>query len=359
MNNKFSLLLILPFLLSCDGEGINSPIVSNEFTSSLDYSIDLDWDNSQSRSITEVHIKWSQWITNDTTDFVSYYIKDVTTENDKLLDDIVNAGDTTYSVDFPTGTFLKICVLANFSSLNDSNLDFVSSDTIQFFTQPMSPVSDIIINTQPFEHTISWSPSQEENITGLVLYKSYIEENDNIPNLLINPSNGLPEDSEWQWNIIHETNNLDSSYVDAETILSDYNYFYSIKVQIEDSENIENYRYSLIIPAVDGMINSITPHLFNLTASTELENYILLEWEQYQENDFYAYEVWRSDVLATSIEELESSGEKLAEITDKDLDYFEDRLSIGTGKKWYYFIRVYNSYGDEIESEIVQGDTRL
>ena len=56
---------------------------------------------------------------------------------------------------------------------------------------------------------------------------------------------------------------------------------------------------------------------------------------------------------------MENNGQKLAEITDKDLNYFEDRLSIGSGKKWYYFIRVSNNYGDKIESEIVEGDTRL
>ena len=44
---------------------------------------------------------------------------------------------------------------------------------------------------------------------------------------------------------------------------------------------------------------------------------------------------------------------------NKNLDYFEDRFSIGSGKKWYYFIKVYNNYGQEINSEIIEGDTRL
>ena len=52
-------------------------------------------------------------------------------------------------------------------------------------------------------------------------------------------------------------------------------------------------------------------------------------------------------------------GEKLVEITSKNFDYFEDRFSIGSGKKWYYFIKVYNNYGEDIESEVTQGDTRL
>jgi len=352
-----NLLIILIFLFSCTEEKLNSPIISNDFIPNINYSINLDWDNTQSRSITEVHIKWNQWENNDSTNFLSYFIKDVTTDNDKLLEDIVEAIDTTYSIDFPTGTFLKICVLANYNTNNSDS--FVSSDTIQFFTQPMSPISNMVIDTQPFEHIINWTPSLEDNITNLILYRTYIEENESIPNLTINPSTGLPDNSQWEWSILYEGDNYDSSYVDSASIVSDYKYFYSIRVQIQDSENIENYRYSLIIPAVDNMINSITPHTFNFNASTNFENYILLEWDSYQQDDFYAYEIWRSDISPSSSNDLESNGEKLAEITDKDLNYFEDRNLIGAGKKWYYFIRVINNYGDKIESEVSQGDTRL
>ena len=355
MKKIFSLILF--FLFSCTDKKVDNSLISNDFIPNLDYSINLDWDNMQSRSITEVHIKWDRWKENDSTNFLSYFIKDVTTENDKLLEDIVDISDTTYSIDFPTGTFLKICVLANFTNNNSDS--YTSSDTIQFFTQPMSPVSDIVIDTQPFEHILSWSPSPETNITNLILYRTYIEEDDLIPNLIINPSNGLPDNSQWEWTILYEGNNYDSAYVDSTSIVSDYKYFYSIRVQIQDSDNIENYRYSLIIPAVDDMINSITPHSFNLNASTNFKNHILLEWNPYEENDFYAYEIWRSDILPTSSNELENNGEKLVEITDKDLMHFEDRNFIGAGKKWYYFIRVINNYGDKIESEISQGDTRL
>ena len=356
MNNMVIILIGL-LLFSCDDKPIIG--ISNEYIPSLNYSLNLDWDNSQPRSITEVHIKWNQWEENDSTNFASYYIKDVTTENDKDLEYIVNSEDTTYAVSFPTGTFLKICVLANFINTESSSSDHISSDTIQFFTQPMSPVSNILVGTQPFQHNITWNASSEDNITGLVLYRSYIEENDNTPNLIINPSNGLPEENEWQWNILYQGDNFDTSFVDTITILSDYKYFYSIKVQIEDSDNIENYRYSLIIPAVAEMINPISDHLFNLNASEDYEDVITLEWDIYPHDDFYTYEVWRSDVATTSTETLEGDGEKLVEITNKNLDYFEDRFLIGSGKKWYYFIKVYNNYGEDIESVVTQGDTRL
>ena len=354
--NNIIIILIGLFFFSCDEDPIIG--ISNEYTPNLDYSMDLDWNNSQPRSITGVHIKWNQWEENDSTNFVSYYIKDVTTENDKLLEDMVSSEDTTYTVNFPVGTFLKICILANFTNTENTNSDYISSDTIQFFTQPMSAASNILIDTQPFQHNITWEASNEENITSLIVYRSHIEEGNNIPNLIINTSNGLPEENEWQWDKMYEGNNFDNSFVDT-TILSDYKYFYSIKVQIESSDNIENFRYSIITPAVAEMINPISDHPLNLNASDDFEDVITLQWEIYPNDDFYAYEIWRSDIATTSIETLEGNGEKLVEITNKNLDYFEDRLSIGFGKKWYYFIRAYNNYGENIESEIEQGDTRL
>ena len=107
------------------------------------------------------------------------------------------------------------------------------------------------------------------------------------------------------------------------------------------------------------MINSISNHTFNLDASDNFEDVIMLDWETYNHDDFYAYEIWRSDADMASTEMIENNGEKLAEITNKNLNYFEDRLSIGSGKKWYYFIRIYNNYGEKIDSQIALGDTRL
>ena len=204
------------------------------------------------------------------------------------------------------------------------------------------------------------------NISSLIIYRSYIEEDDYNPednynpNLLINSSSSLPEQDQWQWDIIYEGNNSDTDFIDTTNIFSNYKYFYSIKVQVEGSDNIENYRYSIISPAVPEMINPITSHPFDsLNVSSDLKDVITLNWDSYSDDDFYSYEIWRIDIATTSTETIENDGEKLAEITNKNLGYFEDRFSIGSGKKWYYFIRVYNNYGQYNDSEIMQGDTRL
>lgn len=354
MKNMFFIFLLI--FSGCNEEQITG--ISNEYTASLDYLINLDWDNSVERSITQVDIKWNQWIDNDSTFFLSYYVKDVTTENDKLLEDFTNSSDTTYAIDFATGTFLKICVITNYNN-EESATVYMSSDTMQFFTEPLSPVSNILIDTDPLQHNISWNASSDNNASSLVVYRSYIEEGGTIPNLLINPSNGLPEQEEWQWDIVFENNNIETNFIDTTNIFSDYKYFYAIKVQIEGSENIENYRYSMIRPAVAEMINPINNHIFNLNVSSNFEDVIVLNWDVYNFDDFYSYEIWRTDIETTSHQNIQNNGQKLVEATNKNLAYFEDRFSIGSGKKWYYFIKVYNNYGQEVHSEIIQGDTRL
>ena len=352
---KRIIIFILILLYGCREKTITG--VSNDFIPSISYSISLDWNNSEPRSITQVDVKWNKWVTNDSTSFLSYYVKDVTTENDKLLEDFTNSSDTTYTIDFATGTFLKICVIANYTK---NNVDtYISSDTMQFFTQPLSPASNIFIDTDPLQHNLTWDIDDQNNASGLIIYRSFIEEGGEIPNLLINPSNGLPEQEEWQWEIVHETTNIGTTFIDTVNIFSDYKYFYSIKMQIEGSDVIENYRYSIIKPAVAEMINPIHNHNINLTASDEFEDVIILNWDIYDFNDFYSYEIWRNDINSSTHQDLINNGKKLVEVTNKNLNYFEDRFEIGSGKKWYYFIKTLNNYGQEIYSEIVEGDTRL
>ena len=51
---------------------------------------------------------------------------------------------------------------------------------------------------------------------------------------------------------------------------------------------------------------------------------------------------------------------KLIEITTDDYNYFEDGDGIGIGKSWWYKIKVYNHFGNSLESgSTVEGYTRL
>ena len=97
----------------------------------------------------------------------------------------------------------------------------------------------------------------------------------------------------------------------------------------------------------------------NLSSQTDQDNIIILNWDSYSGNDFYSYEIWRTDIESTNIESLENNGEKLIEIVIQSQDFFEDISLVGSEKSFYYFIRVNNNYGDTIESNIVEGDTTL
>ena len=78
----------------------------------------------------------------------------------------------------------------------------------------------------------------------------------------------------------------------------------------------------MIKPAVSEMINPINEHAFNLDASNNFEDVIILNWDVYTADDFYSYEIWRTDIETTSHQNIQNIGQKLVEVTNKNLDYF-------------------------------------
>ena len=100
------------------------------------------------------------------------------------------------------------------------------------------------------------------------------------------------------------------------------------------------------------------PQIFDTFYRDEFKNTKII-YMIHEINDFYSYEIWRTDIESTDIESLENNGEKLVEITDQSKYFIEDINLIGSEKSFYYFIRINNNYGDTIESNIVEGDTTL
>ena len=341
------LIAISIFLYSCNEKEDLNPFVSGDLNLNNNYFIDLHWEDSSSTSKTEVNIKWNQWITNDSTEFIKYSIKDVTTENIKLIEDIDNVSDTSAIIEFPTGTYLRLCVVAKYENNQTENIYYQSSDSILFFTEPLSPVTNIYIDSSHEEYAITWNPSFDD-IDNLIIYRSKTEETEEIPSLDINLSTGIPNEI---WSIVYEGDGEDTTFTDTD-ILNNYKYFYCINIQIENQndntdEYIENYRYSLIKPAIDELTDPIEEHDFNLEVSENFNDYIKLNWNSYPHEDFYAYEIWRSDDAINY--------SYILEITNYEYSYFEDRNNIGSGKSWWYKIKAYNHFGNSIESEIVEG----
>ena len=161
------ILFIFIFLYSCNKQNEVNPMQYGDTGLDEHYFINLDWNNNLSTSKTAVNIKWNQWIQNDSTEFIKYSIKDVTTENVKLIEEINSFSDTSYSVEFPTGTYLRLCVIAKSAHNQLGTVYYQSSDSILFFTEPLSSVSNIDIDSNPDEHIITWKPSPDENIDNL------------------------------------------------------------------------------------------------------------------------------------------------------------------------------------------------
>ena len=346
---KLKLFIIFSlFFYSCDKETDSNPFVSGNENLNDDYSINLDWDDNYSMNKTSVNIKWNQWLPNDSTQFIKYIIKDVTnTENVKTLENISNVSDTSTVLEFPTGTFFRLCVVVKDSS--DLALNYESSDSILFFTEALASVTNLYANPDPIENinTLTWNSSTDNDIDNLIIYRAKTDEEDYVPSLGINSSDGLPNDD---WAIVYEGDNEDTIFIDDD-IFNAYKYFYCINIQIEnqndDVQYIENYRYSLIESDTPEMTDPIEDHDFNLEASTNFNNYIKLTWDVYEDSDFYIYELWRSDD--------EANYSKIIEITNNTYNYFEDRNNIGSGKSWWYKIKAFNHFGNSIESEAVEG----
>ena len=196
-------ILVSLFFYSCDEETDPNPFVSENENLNNYYFVNLDWDDNSSMNKTSVSIKWNQWISNDSTQFIKYSIKDVTTENVKLIEDINNISDTSTAVEFPAATFLRLCVVAKYEYNEPPNSDYgyKSSDSILFFTQPLSSVTNLKVNPDPIGNlrTITWNPSTDNDIDNLIIYRARTDSIDYIPSLEIDPSDGLPNDN---WSIL-------------------------------------------------------------------------------------------------------------------------------------------------------------
>lgn len=355
-------LLILIFIFSCDVNETNTNPISNDIEFDNIYKVNLDWSDETPNSATEINIKWDKWFESDEGEiFDRYNIKRVpiSAEGDAqatIIDYVPNLLDTTYTIDMQTtGTFAKFYIETKYyDSMN--SVDYIYSDTVQFFTQPLLPVTNINIdmNSNNNTHVLNWESSVDSVVNSMVIYRSYIEDGDLYPNLVINISTGEPSNLGGEWEIIY-TGDSEIQEFETQPISSLYKYFYSIKVLIVETDNEENiydYRYSTIAPAMPEMNNSISIDTLIINASDQFEDVVNISWDPYLDDDYYSYEIWRSA-------NLNSEAIKLIEIVDQELNYFEDRYNIGSGAKWYYFMKLYNSYGDIIESPIVVGETRL
>ena len=294
-----------------------------------------------------VDVSWEQYTGND---FESYTITD---ESDTILETITSQSTTTATINLELNE-IKILKL----KLNGSQ-----KGQIQIFTRSVSPASNLMVQgNEVNSKTISWTSSTDNDISQIILYKTDdsnfaqdrppIGDSDGTPNLI--------------WTQLQSgTSSIFDSYTDN-NINSSFNYFYIIKVV--DSSG--GYRYSYVASNISGLIESgnvigSTGGTLNMTfniSSTEYSDHTSFTWTDYGDNDFHELQIWRSEQSDFDIDN--GQGTLVIKTSNQTINNFQDYTIIdgtdyGSGKTWYYKIRVYNIYGNYADSNTITCQTGL
>ena len=344
MLNAIKIIFCLLFILSCKGEDGKNGSITNPTEPEYPYSVMLQLDTLQVRSKHSVDIAWEIYPYDD---FTSYTLIDI--DGDKIIEEDIALENTNYNMNFFPGMIQETCVIA----ISNGVADTTFSDTIQFFTMPLAPPTNLTISSESEQNELSWTASTDD-ISEITVYRYQTELTD-PPIPVINVDSTEPD---ILWENIFTGTNVDILFTDTD-IYPQYYYFYMIKARIQDlTENLDGYIYSYIAPDVNDLLKEPEQHNILMAASESYKSMIKVEWASYTFDDFYKYKIWRADT-PEELETLEDD-ELLIEIIDKNINYFEDRNNIGTGKTWYYKMRVYNMYGNYIESsDAISGYTIL
>ncbi len=337
-NKKYSILiLIFFFITSCEDK---NPYISNDLDS-INYTSFFQSLNSGQDKYS-VLVKWRK----SHNDNINYTLLN---SDDSVLFSSVNKSDTSYIVPMSLNQFKNVKL----------NIDDVLSGEINIFTRPISPATDLTIQASSQSNTLTWSLSSDSDILQTIIYRSEIDPSSAAP--LINDTNGTPDTS--IWNLVKQGNGNLSSFIDT-SINTSFNYYYIIK--LIDSSN--NYRYSHMVSNIIGSVESISVigdsqgYQINFQSSEALlseiyPNKISIFWQDYNYDDFYSFEIWRSDQSDFIIGADESNF--IVESTNPLFVNFNDYNDIGQGKTWYYKLRINNIYGNFIDSETLTCRTTL
>ena len=314
----FILLLIAIMILSCSNDGTLEPEIVEEV-----YTLNLYQEDYSSYGYT---LKW-----NKQTSSLDYSI------NSGSQISIQDPG--TGSIDFNDkipGTKEEIIVNATKSAT-------MVTDTILVYMIPIEVVSwqDNSISSTSQQNTLNISTDHDVSDIDFYFAELGSQDLNNPPSL--NENNGIPSSS---WELLSANNGF-SNYTHDKP--RDAYYAYCIKY----TDSNGNYRFSMVeadIGISSNLKESYTT--FNISATTEQLDRIYISWDNYSGDDFFSYEVWRSNVENFNIDN--DDAEKLIEISDSNINTFEDRQDIGTGS-WYYRIQLKNIFGKTKVSEVIIG----
>tara|TARA_Y100000996_G_scaffold328328_1_gene264393 strand:+ start:2422 stop:3432 length:1011 start_codon:yes stop_codon:yes gene_type:complete len=327
-------LTFILIIISCDSE---NPFISND-VSSVQYIADFQSENSgQKKYLTDV--KWNKYNGEN----VLYELFDL---NNDLLNSTNSKNDTTFSVNMDLNQIKSVSLF-----INNENYG-----SITIFSRPINAPSNLNIIATNDSNTISWLRSSDSDIQQTIIYRAELEPSNSIP--LINDIGGIPDEN--IWSVVKQGNGSLSSYSDT-SINTSFNYYYIVK--IIDSEG--GHRFSYIASNISGSVESVNiNHEINLQSSEDnlnigeiYSNKTYFTWQDYNGDDFYEYQIWKSEESNFDIDSETSS--KLISITESNTNQFQDYNDVGQGKTWYYKIRIFNVYGNYIDSDIITCRTSL
>ncbi|MAX13215.1 MAG: hypothetical protein CMG11_04015 [Candidatus Marinimicrobia bacterium] len=347
MKSYKTVLLIILFIYNCDEQSniITNPISENNLIYNANYA-DFKSLNSGMEKYS-VNLNWESYLGQD---FISYEISD---QDDNIIQTLTDQNLTTYSMDMELNDFKDV----NFILTTDSESQNIS--TIRVFTKPVYGITNFTVTEYSNYNQLSWTQSEDDDINQLIIYRAELDPGSDLP--LINEINGKPNPSIWS-NLVELTSNI-STYTDN-NVLIEPDYYYIVESIDGNDGHIYSFMSSNISGAIDsgiifGLNNNYT---ISLTSSESLNGEIFsnktaFSWNQYAYDDFYEFEIWKSEEENFIIDGPESS--LIATITDQSIANFEDYNDVGNNKTWYYKIRLYNIYGNYIDSETIECNTSL
>ena len=331
---KFRCYLYFIYFLLIANCNNSSDLISNPISEEdLIYVSNFQSNNNGENKYT-VDLTWDKYLGND---FLSYEILDQ--ENNPLINEITNQDVTTTTLNMNLNELKPISLVVN-------NLDI---NQILIFTRPVTPVANISISGTTDSNVLSWTSSTDNDIQNIMIYRTELEAGESLP--LINDLNGNPDDG--IWSNIYEYNGVITTYTDN-AIISNPNYFYIIKT----TDVSGGYRFSFMESNINGALEAGTIDFnINLNPSeTIYSNKTSFTWNDYTNPDFYELQIWRSE-NENFVIDLEESF--LIGTFTETIDNFEDYNDVGQGKTWYYKLRIYNIYGNYIDSEYIICNTSL
>ena len=347
MKSYKTLLLIILFLYNCDEKSniITNPISENNLTYTSNYA-DFKSLNSGLEKY-YVSLSWESYLGQD---FISYEISD---QDDNIIQTLTDQNLTNYSLSMELNDIKDI----NFLLTTESGSEIIS--TIRVFTRPVSRVKNFTVTEYSNYNQLSWNESEDNDINQLIIYRSELDPGTDLP--LINEINEIPNPATWT-NLAELTSNI-STYTDS-NVLIEPDYYYLVK----SIDERQGYRYSYMASNISGAIDAgiifglNNNYNISLTSSESLNGEIFsnktsFSWNQYAYDDFYGFEIWKSEEQNFTIGDLQSS--LIATITDQNIASFEDYNDVGNNKTWFYKIRLYNIYGNYLDSEKIECNTSL